>query len=106
MSNQTRLFMLVFLAFLPTVALFVHADRSLNEAAIESHEAEMEAMRQSHEAAMADLRGDAEQGMKSLQEHLIAMVDSKLAVREESVLTRQREMQRDHEAEVSRVRQP
>ncbi|MBT8487743.1 MAG: hypothetical protein HKN72_01535 [Gemmatimonadetes bacterium] len=41
MSNQTRLFILVFLAFLPTVALFVHADRSLNEAAIESHEAEM-----------------------------------------------------------------
>ncbi len=41
MSNQTRLFILVFLAFLPAVALFIHADRSLNEAAIESHEDEM-----------------------------------------------------------------
>lgn len=41
MSNQTRLFILVFLAFLPTVALYVHADRSLNAAAIESHETEM-----------------------------------------------------------------
>ena len=41
MSNQTRLFILVFLAFLPTVALFVHADRSLNQAAFESQEAEI-----------------------------------------------------------------
>lgn len=41
MSNQTRLFILVSLAFLPTVALYVHADRSLNAAAVESHEEEM-----------------------------------------------------------------
>jgi len=44
MSNQTRLFILVFLAFLPTVALYVHADRSLTGAAIDSHEAEMRSL--------------------------------------------------------------
>lgn len=41
MSNQTRLFILVFLAFLPTVALYLHADRSLKAAELRSHEAEL-----------------------------------------------------------------
>ncbi|MDX1493468.1 MAG: hypothetical protein R3253_05390 [Longimicrobiales bacterium] len=41
MSNQTRLFILVSLAFLPTVALYIHADRSLTATALESHETEM-----------------------------------------------------------------
>lgn len=41
MSNQTRLFILVSLAFLPTVALYIHADRSLTATALESHEKEM-----------------------------------------------------------------
>ena len=41
MSNQTRLFILVFLAFLPTVALYVHADRSLESAELDEHESEL-----------------------------------------------------------------
>ena len=38
MSNQARLFILVFLAFLPTVGLYTYADRSLTRAELEHHE--------------------------------------------------------------------
>ena len=41
MSNQARLFILVFLAFLPTVALYAYADRSLTEAELAHHEADL-----------------------------------------------------------------
>jgi len=40
-SNQTRLFILVFFAFLPTVALYVHADRSMKAAQLADHETEL-----------------------------------------------------------------
>ena len=41
MSNQARLFILVFLAFLPTVALYTYADRSLTTGEIRHHETEL-----------------------------------------------------------------
>jgi hypothetical protein len=41
MSNQTRLFILVFLAFLPTVVLYGYANRSLHAAELRSSEAEL-----------------------------------------------------------------
>lgn len=41
MSNQTRLFILVFLAFLPTVAVYVYANRSLTAAELRSGESEL-----------------------------------------------------------------
>jgi len=40
-SNQTRLFILVFLAFLPTVALYAYANRSLTAAELRSGESEL-----------------------------------------------------------------
>jgi hypothetical protein len=40
-SNQTRLFLLVFLAFLPTVALYVYANRSLIANELHDSEAEL-----------------------------------------------------------------
>lgn len=41
MSNQARLFVLVFLAFLPTVALYSYADRSLKSAELQNHTSEL-----------------------------------------------------------------
>ncbi len=41
MSNQTRLFILVFLAFLPTVALYAYASRSLTAAGLRDSESEL-----------------------------------------------------------------
>lgn len=41
MSNQARLFILVFLAFLPTLGLFTFADRSRSAAEIRHHETEL-----------------------------------------------------------------
>ena len=41
MSNQTRLFILVFLAFLPTVALYVYANRTLTATELRDSESEL-----------------------------------------------------------------
>lgn len=41
MSNQTRLFVLVFLCFLPSIALYVHADRSHEASELDDHLAEL-----------------------------------------------------------------
>ncbi len=41
LSNQTRLFLLVLLAFLPTVGLFSYANRSLRSAELRNQEAEL-----------------------------------------------------------------